>query len=128
MKLFKVLSCVLYSVMENNCCIDYLCCQYKTIIIISSDKFLENNSYNKFFGIDIPYLLMNLISCHGFMKNTNSTVILVCRSWLVNYYIKRGFVIIEHNSKHLISVPNEVKQCINEINIQKQTLLWNATQ
>ena len=30
-KLFRVLSCVLYFVINNYVCIDYICCQYKTI-------------------------------------------------------------------------------------------------
>ena len=62
------------------------------------------------------------------MKNTDSIFILVQLSMLVNYYLSKGFLIIEHNSKHLSSVPNETKQIIHEINIQKNTLLWSATQ
>ena len=69
--------------------------------------------------IDILEVLMNLISCHGFMKNKNSTVVLVCLYQLVNYHLLKGFVIIEYNSKHLISVPNEVKQRIHAIDKQK---------
>ena len=33
----------------------------------------------------------------------------------MNYYLEKSFVIIEHNSKHLISVYNRTKQRINVI-------------
>ena len=36
------------------------------------------NSFNKILGIGIPYLLMNLMSCHGFCKNKNYAFILKC--------------------------------------------------
>ena len=53
------------------------------------------------------------------MKKPNSNVILVCLSCLVNYYLEKGFVIIEHNSKQFSSFPNDVKLIINAINNQK---------
>ena len=62
------------------------------------------------------------------MKKTSSAVILVWRSWLFNYYLSKVFVNIEHNSNHLSSVTNEVKQIIHATNIQKQIFLWRATQ
>ena len=46
------------------------------------------------------------------MKNTNSTGVLACRYRLVNHYSEKWSVIIEHNSKHLISVPNEWRQVL----------------
>ena len=36
---FRVLSCVVYSITENYVCIDYLCCQSKTLSVISRDIF-----------------------------------------------------------------------------------------
>ena len=53
------------------------------------------------------------------MKKPNSAGILVCRSRLVDYYSAKGLVILEHNSKQLISVTNDVKVIINAINKQK---------
>ena len=55
-------------------------------------------------------------------------VILVCRSCLVHYYLEKGFVILEHNSKQLSSVPNDVKIRIYAINKQKHIMLWSANQ
>ena len=53
---------------------------------------------NQFMSIGIPYLLMNLLLCHGFMKNKNSTVILLCPSWM-EYHFSQGFVMLEQNTK-----------------------------
>ena len=35
-----------------------------------------DKSFDIMLGIRIPYLLMNLMSCHGFLKNINIVVIL----------------------------------------------------
>ena len=37
-KVYRVLSCVLYSFIEYYVCIDYICCNSKTLSAISSDK------------------------------------------------------------------------------------------
>ena len=42
MKVYRVLSCGLYYVIYNYVCIDYLCCQSKTISVISSDFFWKS--------------------------------------------------------------------------------------
>ena len=86
-KVYRVLGCGLYYVIEKYFCIEYLFCNSKTIGEISSDKEKLNNSCNELLDIGILEVLMNLISCHGFMKNTNSDVRLVCRSRLVNYHL-----------------------------------------
>ena len=83
-KMYWVLSCVLYYVIENYVSIDYLCCHYKTLSVISSDKISEEASYNELLGIGIPKVLINLITCHRLMNKPNSTVILVCQYVLVN--------------------------------------------
>ena len=38
MKVYRVLSCVIYYIIENYVCIEYLCCQSKILSSISSDK------------------------------------------------------------------------------------------
>ena len=67
-KVFRVLSCVIYSIIDNYIYIDYICCQYKKLIVMCSDKIFASTSYNKLLGIVITEVLMNLIPCHGFMK------------------------------------------------------------
>ena len=118
-KVYRVLSCVLYYIIKNYVCIDYLCCQSKTLRSIYYDKKFEQASYNILLGIDITVVIINLVSCYGFMEEPNSTVILNFQSCLVNYYLEKCFVIIKHNSKQLHSVPNDVKLRIHAINQQK---------
>ena len=64
-KMYKVLSCVIYSLIENYVCIDYLWCQSKTLIFVSSKPKLEQTSFNILLVIGILELLLNLVSCHG---------------------------------------------------------------
>ena len=52
-ELYRVLSCVFYSIIDNYVCIDYLCCNSKTLSVISSDKISEEASYNGLLGIGI---------------------------------------------------------------------------
>ena len=122
-----MLSCVLFSVIRNYFCIDYLYCHSKTLSFISSDKIFKEASYNILLGIGIPEVLMNLLSCHVLMEKPNSTMILNFLSRFVNYYLVKGFVIIEHNSKQLSSVPNDAKIRICAID-KKQIMLWRAPQ
>ena len=62
-------------------CIDYLGSE----IFLSDLRLGVAGSYNHLgkkydnvFGFGIPDLLMNLLSCHGFLKNNDSVVILKC--------------------------------------------------
>ena len=54
MKVYRVLSCVLYSLINNYVCIDYLCFQSKKLSTISYDRIFEQTSYNILLGIGIP--------------------------------------------------------------------------
>ena len=56
---------------------------------------------------------MNIISCHGFVNNTKSAVIFSCCSKSVDYYLPKGFVIIEKNSSDFSNMTLRVKQIIN---------------
>ena len=85
-KMCGVISCVLYYIIDNYVCIDYLCCQSKTLSSISSDKISEQASYNILIGIVITEVFVNILSLHGFMEKPNSTTILNFRFSLVNYY------------------------------------------
>ena len=65
-----MLSFVIYTIIKNYVCIAYLACQSKKLceIPVGSGGGSEHGdkSFDKILGIGIPYLLMNLISCHGF--------------------------------------------------------------
>ena len=65
-KYFRVLSCVIYTIIENYVCIDYLACQSKTISEITVVSERGEKHSNRILGIGIPDLLMDLLLCHGF--------------------------------------------------------------
>ena len=73
---FKVLSCVIYTIISNYVCIDYLGSESKKLSELglgSVGRFKHvNKSYFKILGIGIPDLFMNLMSCHGFLRNKES--------------------------------------------------------
>ena len=52
-KYFRVLSFVIYDIIENYVCIDSQACQSKKISFICMDKKYQCNSFNEFMGIDI---------------------------------------------------------------------------
>ena len=74
-KVYRVLSCVLYSLIENYVCIHYLSCQSKTLRKISSDRIFQQKNVYILLGIGIPILLLNLVSCHELAEKPNTTVI-----------------------------------------------------
>ena len=86
----RFLSCVIYYLMEKNyVCINYMLFQPKTLISMSSKPTFEHTSSNILLVIGIPELLLNRVSCHGFTKNPNSTLILNCRSRLINNLFRK---------------------------------------
>ena len=64
--------------------------------------------YDKILGIGIPDLLMNWMSCHGFLKNINPIVILKCPKRMLEYHFSKVFTILECNINILAKLPNEV--------------------
>ena len=94
-------------------------------------------SFDIILGIGIPYLLMNLMSCHGFLKNINTVVVLKCPKRILQYYFSKWFNILQCNYNNLEKLPNDVKQrthaeetydsekfmtCINTITSTSNTL------
>ena len=82
-KSFKVFSCVVYSIIKNCVCIYYLAYLSKQLSEITvgcggGSKYGDKNNFNRILGIGIPDLLMNLMSCHEFLKNINYVVVLKC--------------------------------------------------
>ena len=104
-----MLSCVVYSLIDNYVLIDYLLCQSKTLISIPSEPEFEDTSFNILLSIGIPELLPNLLSCRVFVKKQNSTVILTCQCRLINNCLAKLFYIIEKGTKQLSLLPNDVK-------------------
>ena len=52
-KVYRVFSCVLDSVVDNYVCIEYLCCRYKTLSVLFSHQISQEESYNGLLGIGI---------------------------------------------------------------------------
>ena len=52
--IYRVLTSVIYSVIDNYICIDYLSCQSKILSNISSNKMFKQTSFNILLGIGIP--------------------------------------------------------------------------
>ena len=81
-KMFRVLSCVIYTIIRKYVCIDYLGYEKSKLSdlrlgISGRYKHLDKN-YDNVLGFRIPDLLLNLLSCQGFSKNNESVVILKC--------------------------------------------------
>ena len=72
--IFRVLVSVIYTIIDHLICLDYMyLIQDK---LSKHDKNFVKKYFNYFSGIGVPEILMNLVSCHGFEKNQQSTVIL----------------------------------------------------
>ena len=56
---------------------------------------------------------MKLMYCHGILKNIDSVVILKCPKSILEYYLSKGFNILECNVNNSEKNPNEVKQRIH---------------
>ena len=117
--IFNVFSSVVYCIIYNYICADYLCCPQTKLHVNSSNKLFENTTYNSVSGICIHELLMNIISCNGFLNGVNSAGILSCRTKSFSYDISIGSIIHENNSSTLNNLHQRVKQRINSEHIYK---------
>ena len=86
--IFKVLSPIVFCVMDNYVRVDHLCFPQAKLHVTNKGQVFEKRTYNSVSVIFIPELLLNIISCHGFLRNTKSAVILSCCSKLSDYYLK----------------------------------------
>ena len=81
-EMFKVLSCVIYTSIDRYVCIDYLGTEIKKISELRLGCTLktkhEGMDYDNLFGIGIPDILLNMLSCQVFLNNNESIVILNC--------------------------------------------------
>ena len=93
--IFKVLGSVIYWIMYNYLCVDYMCSRQG--LLSSAHKVFEKTTFNDISGIGIQELLMKIMYYHGFVKDKKATVTLKCRRKLVPYHPSRGFVILENN-------------------------------
>ena len=73
-----------------------------------------DKSFDRILGIVIQYLLINWMSCYGFLKNINSVFILKFPKKMLEYYLSKGFTILEWNYNNLAKISNDVKQRTHE--------------
>ena len=66
-KMFRVLSCVIYTIIDRYVCIDYLGTEKNKISELklgcTLKKKHENKDFDNLFGIGIPDIFMNMLSC-----------------------------------------------------------------
>ena len=96
--MFRVLSCVIYTIISKYVCIDYLGSGESKLSdlrlgISGRYKNLDKN-YDNVLGFGIPDLLFIFLSCQGFLKNNESVVILKCPHRMFEYYFNKGFIFL----------------------------------
>ena len=69
---------------------------------------------------------MNLMSCHVFSKSKISTVILLCRSALVPYYLSKVFFIVEKEEGKLENIPETYLSKINASLLNDEDILLTS--
>ena len=67
--------------------------------------------YNNLFGIGNPDILLNMLSCHGFLKYNDSIVILKCPNRMSEHYFNKGFIEFTCDEDNL----NELTLLVNQI-------------
>ena len=72
----------------------------------------EGMDYDNLFGIGIPDIFMNMLSCQGFINNNKSIVILKCLNKMSQYYFNKGFIQLKCDEDHLKKIPENVKERI----------------
>ena len=68
-----MLICVIYAIIDKYVCSDYLGSEKSKLsdlrIGCTGSNKHNGTDYENVLGIGIPDLLLNLLSCHGFLKN-----------------------------------------------------------
>ena len=76
------MSFVIYTILDKYVCIDYLGTKKNKIsdlkIACTGSNKNYGMDYNNLFEIGIPDLSLNMLSCHVFLKNDDSVVIIKC--------------------------------------------------
>ena len=74
-------------------------------------------------GLVITDLLLNLLSCQGFLRNNESVVILKCPNRIFEYYLNKVFIIFNCDENNLKILPSEVKDRVGaEVTVNSDKL------
>ena len=111
--MFRVLSCVIYTIISNCVCIDYLGSEKSKLSYLHPDvagsyKHIVKK-YDVVLRFGIPDLLLNLLTCGGFLKNNESVFILKFPNRMFEYYFNKIFIIFNFYGNNLKRLPSEVK-------------------
>ena len=88
----------------------------------------ENTKFNNSFGLGISDILMNIMSCHGFLKSSILTVTLTYCSDQVSYDLSKGFFIVKIEEDGVNNIPMSVKIKTHADNVHQENsiLTWKA--
>ena len=108
---YKVIGAVIYTIIDEYICLDYLDLLQEKLS--KHDNNFKDTKFDYFTVLGIPDILINIISCHGFVKSSISTVILTYHNALVPYYLSKGFFVVETEVGGVDNIPIIVKtnQC-----------------
>ena len=132
-KMFRVLSCVMDTIIIKCVCIYYLGSEkskvsYLRLGVTGRYKHLDKN-YDNVLRFGIPDLLLNLLYFQCFLKNNESVVILKCPHRMFEYYFNKGFIIFDCDENKLKRLPSQVKdRVVTEVtvNSEKVMLYYNT--
>ena len=91
--MYKIIRAIIYTIIDEYICLDYLGLLQEKLS--KHDKNFRKTKFNDLSQLGMPDILMNIISCHGFVKSSSSKLILTLRNSLVPYYLSKGFLIFE---------------------------------
>ena len=84
--------------------------------------------FDNVLGFVIPYLLLNLLSFQGFLKNNKSVVILKCRHRMFEYYFNKGFIIFNCDENNLKRITSQVKDRVGvEVTVNSEKFMIFST-
>ena len=127
-RMFRVLSCVIYTIISKYFCIGYLCSEESKLSYLRpgvSGRYKHlDKEYDNVLGFGIPYLLLNLLSCQGFSKNNESVVILKFPHRMSEYYFNKGFIIFDCDEEILKRLPSQVKERVgSEVTVNSDLVM-----
>ena len=131
-KMFRVLSCVIYTIIRKYVLIDYLGSEKSKLSdlrlgITERYKHLDKD-YDNVLGIGIPDLLLIFLSCRGFSKKSESVVILKCLHRMSEYYFNKGLVIFDCDEVNLKRLPSQVKDRVGaEVSVDPDLVMMCYT-
>ena len=111
-KIFRVLSCVIYTIIRNYVCIDYLGSEKKIKWFTSWCWWELQTSWQKIWqriGIRNYRSANEFVVLSRILKNDDYVVILKCTNRMYEYYFNKGFIIFDCDEKKLKRLPSQVK-------------------